>query len=65
MGEIINIEKNLPHSVSEVICLKCLERWIAVYPSDLWLNKFHCKNGHIGFVIKTSQDLDNPAIPAD
>lgn len=57
MGEIIPIEANLPHSTAEVICLKCLDRWIAVYPSDLWLKKLECENGHIGFVIKTGQEI--------
>jgi len=57
MGEIIDIEVNLPHDISEVICLKCLDRWIAVYPTRAYLKKFECKNGHIGFVIKTGQDL--------
>lgn len=58
MGEIINIEANLPHSISEVICLKCLDRWIAVYPIPAYLKKFECKNGHIGFVIKTGQEIN-------
>lgn len=60
MAEIILIEANLPHSVSEVICLKCLDRWIAVYPTESnILKKFECKNGHIGFVIKTGQEISD------
>jgi hypothetical protein len=60
MTKIINIDANLPHSISEVICLKCLKRWIAIYPSHTnILKKFECKNGHIGFVIKNGQDLDD------
>ena len=35
MSNIINIEVNLPHTVSEVICLKCLHRWISIRPSGI------------------------------
>jgi hypothetical protein len=58
MGEIINIEENLPHSVSEVICLKCLDRWVAVYPTKLTLKELSCVRKHKGFVIKTGQDIN-------
>ncbi len=60
MSEIIDIEANLPHSISEVICLKCLDRWIAVYPNNASnLKKFECKNRHVGFIIKTGQEIND------
>lgn len=47
-----------PHTVSELICVKCGRRWIGVYPSDVCLKNLKCPNNHIGFVILTGQDLD-------
>jgi len=56
--KVINIEANLQHTISEVVCLKCLERWVAVYPSRAnILKKFECPNGHVGYVIKTGQEI--------
>lgn len=54
---IISNEEYLPHEVSEVICLKCLHRWVAVYPSQTLLKELECQCGEIGFVIKTGQTL--------
>ena len=50
-------EKWTPNEVSEVICLKCLHRWVAVYPSQTLLKELECKCGEIGFVIKTGQTI--------
>ena len=55
--EIIPNEEYLTHEVCEVICLKCLNRWIAVYPQKTLLKKLECKCGAIGFVIKTGQTI--------
>lgn len=54
---IVSNEEYLPHEVSEVICLKCLHRWIAVYPSQTLLKELECQCGEIGFVIKTGQTI--------
>jgi len=45
------------YEVSELVCLKCLNRWIGVYPSDVPLKNVECKCGAVGFVIKTGQLL--------
>lgn len=58
MSNIINIEANLPHAISEVICLKCLHRWISVRPSEVWLRNIECPNCGRGYVIKTRQPLE-------
>ena len=58
---MIAIKDNIPHEVSELICLKCLNRWIGVYPSETPLNQLECKCGEIGYVIKTGQTL--PDVP--
>ena len=54
---ITPIEVNLPHEVSELICLKCLNRWIGVYPCSTQLKKIECMCGEKGYVIKTGQSL--------
>lgn len=52
-----DIETNLEHEVSELICLKCFNRWIGVYPTDTPLKDIKCKCGEIGYTIKTGQTL--------
>ena len=56
--EIVSNEEFLPHEVSEVICLKCLHRWIAVYPTETLLKSLECQCGQIGYVIKTGQTIE-------
>lgn len=51
-------EYNQPHEVSELICLKCLHRWIGVYPTKTLLKDLECECGAIGYVIKTGQTID-------
>lgn len=57
MGEIVDIEKNEPHEVAELMCLKCLSRWIGVYPQSVLLKNMECKCGEVGYIIKTGQTL--------
>ena len=59
MGDIVDISENRPHIVSEVVCLKCLKRWIAVRPEEVWLKDLECPGcGSVGFTINTGQELD-------
>lgn len=58
MSNLINIEQNMEHEVAELICLKCLDRWIGVYPQELSLKNIECKCGQTGYVIKTGQIID-------
>lgn len=58
MGKVVDIERDIPHEVSEVICLSCLNRWIAVYPENVLLKDIECECGATGYVIKTGQTLD-------
>lgn len=58
MGEVINIEDKEPHEVSELICLKCLNRWIGVYPEKTLLKQLECRCGEVGYVIKTGQTIE-------
>ena len=58
MTKVVDINKNLPHTVSEVICVKCGFRWIAVRPSSVLLKELECKNCGVGYVIETGQTID-------
>lgn len=59
MGDIVDYEKNMSHEVTELICLKCLHRWIGVYPQSVLLKEIECKCGQVGYVIKTGQTLES------
>lgn len=50
--------ENEPHEVAELICLKCLNRTIHVYPEKVLLKHLECKCGETGFLIKTGQTLE-------
>ena len=61
MSKVIDIEKNLPHKVSEVICVGCGKRWLAVRPTDTLLKALHCDAcNESGFVIETGEVLTTP-----
>ena len=55
---VVGIEEYKPHSVAEVICVKCLSRYVCVYPSDVLLKDLDCDNCGPGFVITTGQTLE-------
>ena len=56
MAEFIDIDNNIPHKVSEVICIKCLHRWIAVRPVITKLKNLECVGCHEqGYVIETGE----------
>ena len=57
--KIVSVEHNIPYNVAEVICLKCLRRWIATYPDETPLKDLECTCGEVGYVIKTGQELFN------
>ena len=50
------IEANMPHKVSEVICVKCGKRWISVRPKDTLLKDIVCMNCGCGYVIETGEE---------
>ena len=59
MADIIEFESNLPHKVSEVICVKCGKRWISVRPDGTLLKDLACPNCGAGFVIETGEEIDD------
>jgi hypothetical protein len=56
---IVDIEEGLPHKVSEVICVKCGERWLAIRPMGTLLKDLECHKHHVGFVIETGEEIQN------
>lgn len=54
---VMDISEGMPHNVSEVICVACGERWIAVRPEQTLLKTLECPNHHVGFVIETGEVL--------
>lgn len=59
IADVIPIETNLPHRVSEVICVKCLKRWICVRPMGTHLKELECPNCRTtGYVIETGELLE-------
>ncbi len=60
MAKFIDIEENLPHKVSEVICINCKHRWIAVRPCVCKLKELQCPQCHKqGYVIETGEEINN------
>ena len=57
LDKVIPIEANMPHKVSEVICVKCGKRWISVRPKDTLLKDIVCMNCGCGYVIETGEEM--------
>ena len=58
MEEVVDIEKNVPHKVSEVMCVNCKERWISVRPCGTLLKYLQCPKCFLqGFVIETGEEI--------
>ena len=56
------VEDNTEYEVAELMCLKCLNRWIGVYPAEVPLKDIECKCGEIGYVVKTGQTLPDDTV---
>ena len=55
----VSIEENMPHKVSEVICIGCKCRWISVRPTGTPLKDLECPQcGQQGFVIETGEIIN-------
>lgn len=59
MSKIIDIEENIPHKVSEVICVKCGKRWVAVRPAATKLRELECPHCGAGYVIETGEIIED------
>ena len=59
-NKIIPIETNMPHKVSEVICVRCCRRWIDVRPEGTMLKDLECPGcGQAGGVIETGEEIND------
>ena len=58
MTKIIDIEENQPHKVSEVICIKCYKRWLAVRLEPTLLKELECPKCGRGYVIETGEIME-------
>jgi len=62
MNKIIKIENYLPpvpHKVSEVICINCMNRYIDVRPCITLLKELKCpKCNKAGYIIETGEAID-------
>jgi endogenous inhibitor of DNA gyrase (YacG/DUF329 family) len=56
--KVIDIEKNIPHKVSEVICIGCAKRWLAVRPTGTLLKDISCPACGKGGVIETGEIME-------
>ncbi len=55
----ISFEDNLPHVTSEVICVQCGSRWVAVRPEKTLLKDLECSSCGHGYVIETGQVIND------
>ena len=54
--KITPIEINTPHRTAEVICLRCLHRYQAVWPEGTPMKNLECPNcERVGFIIGTGE----------
>ena len=58
MDNIKDIFANTPHKASEVICVGCGARWVAVRPTQTKLKDLACSCGVLGRVIETGEELE-------
>lgn len=57
-NSVIDIENERPHLISEVICVRCCRRWLAVRPEGTLLKDMECPGcGKTGGVIETGEEL--------
>lgn len=54
-NNVIDIEEKMPHIISEVICVKCLCRFMCIRPTITQLKDLECTNCGQGFIIETGQ----------
>lgn len=56
--KITDIEAITPHYTAEVICVKCLKRYMCVWPVGTLLKVLECEKCGPGYIIKTGQDIE-------
>lgn len=61
MPDHVAIEFPVGHKISEVICISCGRRWIAVRPESVKLKDLECRCGN-GNVIETGEILSRKEV---
>lgn len=57
-ANITPIEEKMPHKVSEVMCVRCVRRWIDVRPVGVRLKDLVCPGcGETGGVVETGEEI--------
>jgi len=54
----VDFENEVPHKYSEVICVKCCHRWIAVRPVGTLLKHLECATCGPGFAVETGEVME-------
>ena len=59
MGKILDIDGNIPHKVSEVICINCKNRFIDTRPAQVLLKDLTCPYcRQVGYIIETGEEIE-------
>ena len=57
--KIVDINEIFPHKVSEVICINCRYRWLALRPTNTLLKDLECPQcRQQGYVIETGEVIN-------
>ncbi len=56
--EQLAYEGELPHMWGELMCIRCMNRYIGVWCAETPLKKLHCETCGPGFIIDTGQVFD-------
>lgn len=60
MSKVVDINEMTLHKVSEVICIGCHKRWVAVRPVSCRLVNLECPQCRkSGLVIETGETIDD------
>lgn len=60
MDKVVDIDALEPHFTGELMCVKCLYRYIGTWNEKVWLKELYCPNCQIpGYIIGTGQILEH------
>lgn len=59
MNDIINIDDYIVGRMSELICVKCGQRFISWRPKGTRLKDIECENCGAGYIIETGEIIDD------
>lgn len=56
---VTHIEQRIPHTVSEVMCVRCVRRWVSVRPEAVKLKELVCPCcEQAGAAVETGERID-------